>query len=331
MDKGIFVISLDFELAWGFHYGDKAKGIYRENILGARTVIPRLLELFNRYQIHVTWATVGALACKSKSHLVELIDGDIVYLDRNYSMIQYIRENVGNSEKDDPLHYAGSLIELIRECPNQFIGSHTFSHFFLFERTPDRKDFERDIKAVKTVFPEASTKVFARNQITDEAIALLGHYGFTAFRGVQQNSSLLQIYKETGRKPFYIRVLRLLDTYFPITGHYDYSSEEIKSGELLNIRASSTLRPYNPSLKFLEKFKLKRIKKGLKRAAERGNIYHLYWHPHNFGINQKENLEFLEKILQYYVDLKEKYAMRSMSMEEICINLDRRKFETEVF
>lgn len=62
MDKGIFLISLDFELAWGFHDSKKANGLYKNIILGARIIIPTLLELFEKYDIHVTWATVGSFS-----------------------------------------------------------------------------------------------------------------------------------------------------------------------------------------------------------------------------------------------------------------------------
>ncbi len=322
MGKGIFIISLDFELAWGFHYGDKARGPYKENILGARSVIPELLDLFAGYGIHVTWAAVGALGCTSKRELLELIPEDVVYVNQDYSLHQYINSYVGDNEEEDPVHYAPSLINLIRMQPGQYLASHTFGHFSLLEETIDKGDFSKDTAALKTIFPETFTVVFARNQISPEGIAILKNHGFKGYRGVPQNRRALQIYWEKQSRPTYIRVLRLIDTYLPITGHYDYPFTEVFAGQategLLNIRASSTLRPYNPSLRALEKLKLNRIKKGMKRAAAKGGIYHLYWHPHNFGINQQENLSLLEGILEYYLELKARYGMESRSMEEVC-------------
>jgi hypothetical protein len=52
-------------------------------------------------------------------------------------------------------------------------------------------------------------------------------------------------------------------------------------------------------------------------AAKRGEVFHLWWHPHNFGINQKENLKFLNSILQHYTFLKEKYGFESLSMNDL--------------
>ncbi len=47
---GAFVISLDFELHWGVH-DVFALEAYRNNLLGARTVIPKLLRLFEERQV----------------------------------------------------------------------------------------------------------------------------------------------------------------------------------------------------------------------------------------------------------------------------------------
>lgn len=60
MDKGTLLISLDFELFWGVldcHTYDS----YGKNVLGGRNAIPKLLELFKKYGVHATWATVGMM------------------------------------------------------------------------------------------------------------------------------------------------------------------------------------------------------------------------------------------------------------------------------
>ena len=57
---GTLIVSLDFELFWGML--DKcALADYQENVLGGRAAIPRMLELFQKYGIHATWAAVGFL------------------------------------------------------------------------------------------------------------------------------------------------------------------------------------------------------------------------------------------------------------------------------
>ena len=53
------------------------------------------------------------------------------------------------------------------------------------------------------------------------------------------------------------------------------------------------------------------------QAAKAGEIYHLWWHPHNFGWHPKENLKDLEQILQHYQYLHEEYGMQSLTMGEL--------------
>ena len=67
--QGIFIISLDFELNWGVHDVLSLER-YGENIIGAREAIPRMLELFNEFDIHATWATVGMLCFENKKELI---------------------------------------------------------------------------------------------------------------------------------------------------------------------------------------------------------------------------------------------------------------------
>ena len=60
-----------------------------------------------------------------------------------------------------------------------------------------------------------------------------------------------------------------------------------------------------------------RIIKSLKQAAKNQQIFHLWWHPHNFGANIDDNIEFLDAILSSFGDLKMQYGMRSLNMGEI--------------
>src|SRR6476659_9972443 len=69
MQQGKFVISLDFELLWGVR--DKV-GIqqYGQHIKGVHKAIPRMLEMFRKYGIKATFATVGFLFFENKQELL---------------------------------------------------------------------------------------------------------------------------------------------------------------------------------------------------------------------------------------------------------------------
>ena len=77
------------------------------------------------------------------------------------------------------------------------------------------------------------------------------------------------------------------------------------------------LRPYSPKLSFLEGLRLRRIRSEMMHAAKEGELYHLWWHPHNFGANMEENFGFLEDTLKVYKDCHDRYSMQSLTMNEI--------------
>ena len=139
-------------------------------------------------------------------------------------------------------------------------------------------------------------------------------YGIRTYRGNPKHfynspkNTLLSLWQ---------RAMRLLDIYFPLVKNtYSYDVIESTTG-VINIPASRFLRPYNHNLRWFERFKVARIKKEMRYAARNHEVYHLWWHPHNFGNNLEENLKILEDILRNYSLCSKKYGMMSMSMSEL--------------
>ena len=65
-------------------------------------------------------------------------------------------------------------------------------------------------------------------------------------------------------------------------------------------------------------------------AAKQNLVYHLWWHPHNFGINQAENIAFLNRILDHYQLLNKKYGFKSYTMSALAEELiTPKKLKTE--
>ena len=60
LDCGAFVVSLDFELAWGTRGRPSADKVGRY-LNGTRPAIDRMLQLFQQYEISATWVMVGGL------------------------------------------------------------------------------------------------------------------------------------------------------------------------------------------------------------------------------------------------------------------------------
>jgi hypothetical protein len=94
--------------------------------------------------------------------------------------------------------------------------------------------------------------------------------------------------------------------------------EELKGVDgILIIPSSRFLRKYCPGLKMFEPLKFHRIKKQMEYAAKTGKIFHLWFHPHNFGLHTQHNLKNLQEILEYFCYLNKKYGMQSLNMNEI--------------
>src|SRR6476660_3556153 len=140
---GDFVISLDFELHWGVRDKRPANGPYRRNLLGARTAVAGMLALFEEFGIRATWATVGFLFARSRKELHEYSPARRPEY-RNPKLSAY-EEPVGQDEAEDPLHFGGSLIDEIANCPGQEIASHTFSHYYCCEPGQDAEAFSADL------------------------------------------------------------------------------------------------------------------------------------------------------------------------------------------
>ena len=60
MNKGFFVISLDYELMWGVR-DKKTVTNYGNSILGGKNGLVQTIEILNEFSCYVTIATVGFL------------------------------------------------------------------------------------------------------------------------------------------------------------------------------------------------------------------------------------------------------------------------------
>lgn len=314
---GKFVISLDFELFWGVH--DVFSQVdYAGNIYGAHQAVREILELFKRYDIKATWAVVGMLAFET----MEAFDNHLPKIKPNYaeekrsSYYHASREPISKNEHD--LYFAPGLIRAISETAGQEIGSHTFSHYYCLEKGQTLDAFIADAHAFMDVMCHREDRVqsivFPRNQVNQAYLSTCRDLGFLAYRGNEQG--WVYRIKQNDRKHILKRALRLLDMYMNLFGHQTYAIPAVDEGMPVNIQGSRQLKPVPASkwLRLLEGRRLHRILRAMTHAAQQGEIYHLWWHPHNFGVRPRENLAFLTRILQHYQELKQTYHFHSITM-----------------
>lgn len=323
MENGKFVISLDFELLWGIR-DKRTIEQYGENIKGVHKVVPRLLEAFAKYQVRATFSTVGFLFFDTKDQLVNHVPKHLPpYKDQNLSPYVGHFDQVKPLANDDPYHYAPDLIRLIQKYPEQEIGSHTFSHYYCLEEGQTLESFKSDIEMALKVAQMSNitmtSLVFPRNQINEEYLKICTELGITCYRGTEH--SWLYAARNAEEESTFRRGLRLMDAYINISGHNCYTDDYIKSKFPVDIPSSRFLRPYSTTFSFLENLRLSRIKSGMTHAAKNKLTYHLWWHPHNFGVNQNENFRFLESILAHYEMLHKKYRFNSYTMSDLAQKL----------
>lgn len=315
--SGIFTISLDFELHWGVR-DKRSVGQYGEALLGARRAIPRMLELFSRYGVHATWATVGFLFCESKRQLLDYAPSILPRYDQARLSPYAALDEVGENEREDPYHFAPSLIRRILDYPGQEIATHTYSHYYCLEAGQTREAFKADLRAAievaKATGIETRSIVFPRNQYNEHYLEALTELGIIAYRG-NPRTWMYRASDDRGTNRLSKRIGRFADTYFPLT-RPAVRREQLGRTAPVDIRATRFLRPAGAGGSWRPAMHLWRIKREMSAAARRGCLFHLWWHPHNFGTETERKLAYLEDILRHFVHVREHYAMESMSMAE---------------
>ena len=319
---GGFVLSLDFELHWGVR--DKCSvAAWRERLLGAREAVPALLARFAASGMRATWAVVGFLLTESRREMLERLPARRPrYRQAQLSPYEAIAE-VGENERDDPFHFAPTLVRQIAASPGQEIGTHTFTHYYCLEEgaSPEalRADLEAAIAVTRDKLGRAPQSiVFPRNQFDAASLAVCGTLGLTAYRGNPR--AWVYEARRDGDESSVRRALRLLDAYVPLTGSHVRAAER-NGGGPVDVAASCYLRPYAPALGRLETLRVRRIESEMERAARTGALFHLWWHPHDFGRNLAENLAVLDHILGCFRRLRERHGMQSLTMRDVADRL----------
>lgn len=312
--KGIFCISLDFEKYWGIHDVSDWQSKVNE-LLEVESVISQLLAHFERFHIHASWATVGLLMHDSWEEIQHKYAERIIpYHEKTYSPFPLNREKYKGIP--DQIVTAQKEISAILSTSGQELASHTFSHYYTLEKGQSIADYKTDVESMKEICKsELSSIVFPRNQINNSYLDLQSEYGFSTFRGNQENN--LWSNSPYASESILKKGKRFADAYYNISNTQSKSVQELAFVHgLLNIPANRFLRP-STGKALLEKRKLKRIKDEMTRAAENGHLYHLWWHPHNFARHQKEHFEQLLAILEHFTQLNKTFGMQSLNMKEI--------------
>ncbi len=317
-NKGTFIISLDYELMWGMFDVVSKDGYGRTNVANVPLVIDNLLALFRKYDVHATFATVGMLMYDNKENLLH--DLPVVKpLYANSTCSAYNGTIDGIKEDEEIQFFQPQVVETLKKANGVEVGTHTYCHYYCWEDGQTIEQFEADIQKAYEVAAGRGivlkSIVFPRNQVSAEHLKVCAKYGITSYRGnalkyFNEPKNIIEKYKN--------RICRLLDAYMNIGGMTTVPYREIDLSESpVNLRASRLLRAYSKKFAFLDGVRLGRMKKEMLHSAKNGEMYHIWWHPHNFGANMNQNLAFLEELLKYYKNCHLTYGMQSLTMNEM--------------
>ncbi|WP_037373242.1 polysaccharide deacetylase family protein [Salinimicrobium xinjiangense] len=315
-NTGALVISLDFELLWGvFDMVD-----YRERInyfQNTRRVIPEILKLFAANGIHCTWATVGMLFNKDWKEWKE----NDPTCEPHYKNGKLSSYKFGNSIKDletEEFCFAPELIREIAEVTGQEIASHTYSHYYCTEAGQTLNEFRADLESAVNVAEKVGISlrslVFPRNQIRKDYLKVCTDLGITSVRSNPYN----WYWKDPAANDLKTKIFRTGDAYNPFSASKSYTIANLKKENDLPLEQPSSrfLRPYE-SNSILHGLKMKKIHQEMTCAAKNGEIYHLWWHPHNFGDFPLESLNDLRTIINHFKKLQRTYGFQSANMHGI--------------
>ena len=259
--RGSLTISIDLELAWG--NWDNLSSHHIEHIYsGERIITTRLLEIFDRYEIPVTWAFVAAL------------------LDF---------KSAAKMPGDKTLWYAPDLIEKI--CVARVthdLGSHGGRHRYFDDMTEQQciEDLQFAAHIHKTNDLSLRSFVYPRNKVA--RTELLAGVGVAVFRG--QDKAWHQNIRN--RHVVLGRVANLLDKMVPIAPQAVMPE---RVGGVRNLPGSMLLLSRDGVRRFVHPLVMSaKLEKGLQAAVRSKNVFHLWFHPSNFWCNTDQQFQIFE-------------------------------------
>jgi len=316
MPSGTLTISLDFELLWGIF--DKIGTRYKpEYFSNTREIVPIMLEKFAAAEVQATWATVGMLFAENeeewKAYSPDYLPS---YRDKKYSAYEWIKINGIRPE----VHFAPELVQKIIDTPGQELGSHSYAHYYTLMRGQSPEQFRQDLKATQKIAFEKFGKrleslVFPRNHINELYLGICLDEGYKYVRGNPTN----WFWQETQHEDLSKKFFRSADCFFSVGARTSYKLEDVPvfENEPVIIPASRILRPIIKGNPLMNSRRLSRILAEMEYAARNGEVYHLWWHPHNFGNDPMASLKELDKILDLFLKLKYDYGMQSLHMKGV--------------
>lgn len=279
LEKGALCISIDLEMAWGIW--DKITPASERLIEAAdRTVVRRLIELFDHYETPVTWAIVGRLFDSSPAHR-------------------------------GPAWFAPECLDWIREARVVHdIGSHSYEHIYFGECSAQAA--ESDLGAARELHEREGLRfdsfVFPRNQMNH--IPLLRESGVRVFRS--RDAGFVQLVGAIA--PKLRSAANLIDKMVPFQA---VAVTPISHAGLVELPSSLLLLGRGGIRRLIGPGALARKSRlTMRSAAKRKGIFHLWFHPSNFYDQTDVQFGVIENILIAACKLRDEGVLDVRPMSE---------------
>ncbi|WP_137286471.1 polysaccharide deacetylase family protein [Halorussus salinisoli] len=297
---GSAVISLDAELAWGFHhYPEPPNDVLRH----ARGVWGQLCRLFDEYEIPATWAITGHLmldACRDPH--------------RGHPAGERCCTTATDDLPAGKLWFGDGLVDTVASADvDHEIASHGFTHVHFEHESMDR-GFAADelaacVEAADARGFDPSSFVFPVNRV--EYRDLLADHGFDCYRGHPAG--------ESDRGPIRRRATKLASGIVGrpappvVTPHVDeYGLVDVPAslylfdfqGVARSILGRVTTDPV-----------VRRAVAGIDAAARSEGVFHMWLHPHD--VRGPRDVARLDSILSHVAARRRSHGLRVETMGDV--------------
>jgi peptidoglycan/xylan/chitin deacetylase (PgdA/CDA1 family) len=314
--KPVFIVCIDFELAWGWAYNDSFIG-REDRFLRGREAIPPLLDLFDEFEVPATWATVGHLFLESCRGRDGVAHPEIARPRFPWLSGDWYRHDPRSDVRSAPLWYASDLIAAIRgRSVGHELASHSFGHvpFGAPGCTVEaaESDLSAAVKAASDVGVSVQSFVYPQHRIG--FTELLRTHGFTSYRG-EDREPFLGLPSQI-RKPLRLLVQTLgmasapqqpewgPDSLIHLPASLFFAIPERRGGHLITGRGLAA-----------------RCIRGLRRAIERGGMHQIYFHDHNLGVRTEEFLSALRDVLSFASAARLRGELEILTMRDYAAKL----------
>ena len=303
-DRGVFVLSLDFELVWGSRdLADDPSALVRASHRTRAEVFQQLLTLLTDHDIVATWATVGHLFRDRCGRAPDPPP------DHDWWPRPWFWGVPEGTEAEHPAWCGRSLVEALRDA-GQEVGSHSYSHVIFGDPGCSRQTAEAELVRVvaeaEALGLALRSFVFPRN--IPGHVDLLARHGFTCWRPqeptwyhrhpvprpLQRLAHLAEV--ATARRP---------PTVMPSRDAHG----------LWCIPASGTFLPLEGVRRVIPvRQRVRRCIRGIDEAVRNGQISHLYLHPVNGAANPRVYLDALAQVFSHAARLRDQGKLDILPM-----------------